>query len=143
MDVQGVVGEGREWAFYYPGPEWYSSDCVKNLILFFDGIALLVPDYMRARYGEQDPALVAGLEEHGLLHLLEPKRLMDKAAAEKLAEAMTAVIASGALDGLSKMREFQTLSMSRLGSDSDVGLSLMIFQELRERGLARDSQDGV
>ena len=36
-----------ELAFYYPNPVWSDSDWVKNLVLFFDGIALLVPDYMR------------------------------------------------------------------------------------------------
>jgi len=37
----------RELAFYYPNPMWHSGDWIKNLILFFDGIALLVPTYMK------------------------------------------------------------------------------------------------
>jgi len=36
-----------EIAFYYPNPMWYSGDWVKSLILFFDGIGLLVPSYMK------------------------------------------------------------------------------------------------
>ena len=33
-----------ETAFYYPGVIWRSADWVKSLALFFDKIALLVPD---------------------------------------------------------------------------------------------------
>lgn len=33
----------KEIAYYYPDPMWASGDWVKNLILFFDGIALLLP----------------------------------------------------------------------------------------------------
>ncbi len=39
----------RELAFYYPNPMWTHGDWIKNLVLFFDGIALLVPDYMKER----------------------------------------------------------------------------------------------
>jgi hypothetical protein len=63
--------------FYYPGPMWSSGDQVKNLILFFDGIALLVPNYIREKPFLQDPALATGLAEHGLLEILEPEDLID------------------------------------------------------------------
>ncbi|HEY5989045.1 MAG TPA: hypothetical protein VIV12_22100, partial [Streptosporangiaceae bacterium] len=33
-----------EIAFYYPGPLWRSGEWVKTLLLFFDGVALLVPE---------------------------------------------------------------------------------------------------
>jgi len=42
-----AVAKDKELAFYYPGPVWHSGDWIKNLILFFDGIALLVPDYIK------------------------------------------------------------------------------------------------
>jgi hypothetical protein len=95
----------RELAFYYPNPMWYSGDWVKNLILFFDGIALLVPTYMKRRPEEIDPAIVAGLKNHGLLHIIEPEKAVDRAATEHLAMALTNIISSGALDHLSKRRQ--------------------------------------
>ena len=33
-----------EIAFYYPNPMWHYGDWIKNLVLFFDGVALLVPE---------------------------------------------------------------------------------------------------
>jgi hypothetical protein len=42
-------GATREIAYYYPNPIWDQGDWVKNLILFFDGVALLVPDYLMYR----------------------------------------------------------------------------------------------
>lgn len=137
-------GSPPEIAFYYPNPMWYSGDWVKSLILFFDGIGLLVPTYMKDRPEMADPAIVAGLREHGLLHVLEPEVVIDAAATAKLATAMTDIITSGALDRLAKEgSEFAELSYSRLGGYGDRVLADMIHEELKRRGLARDTRDGV
>ena len=69
-----------EVAFYYPGPVWNSGDWIKNLILFFDGIGLLVPNYMTERPEQVDPAIAGALKEKGLLHILEPETLVDAKA---------------------------------------------------------------
>ncbi len=134
----------RELAFYYPNPIWFHGDWVKNLILFFDGIALLVPNYMKNRPEEADPAIVSGLKQHGLLEIIEPEKALDKSATEKLATVLADVIASGILDGLAKEKTaFHALSRSRLGYCGDEALAEMIFEELKKRGLAKDSEDGV
>lgn len=133
-----------EIAFYYPNPTWYSGDWVKSLILFFDGVGLLVPTYMKDRPEMADPSIVAGLREHGLLHILEPEAVVDAAATAQLATTMTDIITSGALDRLAtEGSEFAELSYSRLGGYGDRGLADMIHEELKSRGLARDTQDGV
>lgn len=134
----------QEIAFYYPNPMWYNGDWIKNLILFFDGIGLLVPEYMTDRVGESDPAIFEGLRQHGLLRLIEPEAAVDKVATEKLATALTDIIASGMLDDLGEQAsEFHALSMSRMGYWGRAGLARMIFEELRERGLAGETEDGV
>jgi hypothetical protein len=43
-----------------------------------------------------------GLRERKLLEIIEPEVAVDKQATERLATAMTGIIASGALDGLAK-----------------------------------------
>lgn len=134
----------QEFAFYYPNAMWVSGDWAKNLILFFDGIALLVPDYMKDRPEREDPAIVRGLKEHGLLHIIEPEKSVDRVATEKLVSAMTDIITSGALDQLRNSdTRFRELSMSRMGFSGDQGLARMILEELKQRNLARDSEDGV
>lgn len=134
----------KELAFYYPNPMWYSGDWVKNLILFFDGIALLVPSYMKQRPEEIDPAIVTGLKQHNLLHIIEPEKAVDKTAAKKLAAAMSDVVASGVLDHLAKEKTaFHELSMSRLGYMGDENLAKALFEELKKRGLAKDTEDSV
>jgi hypothetical protein len=141
---EAARAETRELAFYYPNPMWHRGDWIKNLVLFFDGIALLVPSYMKERPEETDPAIVAGLKQHGLLEIIEPEKAVDKSATEKLAMALTDVITSGVLDNLAKENTaFHELSMSRLGYYGDEGLAKMIFEELKKRGLAKDSKDKV
>ena len=145
LPVPGMTTtETRELAFYYPNPMWTNEDWVKSLVLFFDGIALLVPDYMKERPEEIDRPIVVGMKDQGLLEIIEPERAVDESATEKLATAMTDIITSGVLDELAKEETaFHKLSMSRLGSYGDEGLYNMIFDELRTRGLAMESEDKV
>lgn len=138
-----VASELPEFAFYYPNPMWHSGDWVKSLILYFDGVALLVPSYMTERPHQQDPAITAGLEEHGLLRILEPEAFIDQAAAERLAETMAELLHSGALEALPQESHFASLSFSRLGGSVDHGLAKMLAEELEQRGLAEKTQDGL
>lgn len=132
----------KEIAYYYPNPMWDRGDWVKNLILFFDGVALLVPEYIKEKPRMLDPAIVAGLEQHQLLHILEPETVVDATATAQLAGAMREIIESGKLDNLPPESTFDQLSMSRLGYFGDEGLAMELFKELSERGLARGTEDG-
>lgn len=136
--------QNREVAFYYPNPMWANSDWIKNLILFFDGIALLVPNYMTDRVDRIDPAIVAGLREHNLLHIIEPEKAVDRAATQKLATMLTDIMASGFFDKLSDDGSaFAELSMSRMGFHGDEEIAKAILAELVSRKLAQPSEDGV
>src|SRR5207249_5476022 len=134
----------KDVASYYPGPFWHSAGWIKNLLLFFDGVGLLVPSYMRGKPFELEPEMAHPLKREGLLHILEPETLVDRDATKQLATALSEVIASGALDPLGKKRsKFHDLSRSRLGGYGDVELARMILEELKRRNLANDSEDGV
>ena len=139
-----TTAETREIAFYYPNPMWVYGDWIKNLVLFFDGIALLVPNYMKERPEEIDRPIVVGLREQGLLEIIEPERAVDKSATKKLAKAMIDIIASGVLDELpNEETAFHELSMSRLGFYGHKDLYNRIFDELKKRGLAKESEDKI
>lgn len=131
--------------FYYPGPMWYRSEAIKNLLLFFDGVSLLVPSYMENRPEELNPELVIPLKEQGLLRILNPEQHVDQEATEQLATVMVDIITSGVLDRLATdgKTRFHELSRSRLGYYGDSGLAQMLLDELKQRGLARDTEDGV
>lgn len=135
----------RELAYYYPDPMWRSGDWVKNLVLFFDGVAILLPKYLSDKPGRVDPAITAGLEQHGLLEIVEPEVAVDKAATEELACALEGVFASGALDKLKAGdgSDFASLSMSRLGFYGNESLANEIFNALKHRKLVRETEDGV
>ena len=125
-----------EWAFYYPNPVWSQSHWLKNLILFFDGIALLSPEYARQNPLD-DGGDAAALRERGLLITLEPQTFLDRRGADVLAAAMTDFLTSGDLDSLARGRtEFHGLSYSPLAYLSDGGLTERIYDALHNRGLA-------
>jgi hypothetical protein len=133
-------------AYYYPAPYWGLAevDRLKSLLLFFDGIAILLPRYMSGRESAADPALAGPLREIGLLTILEPETFVDKAVTEALITAVAELITSGAFDELDHPKHaYQELSRSRMGWGADVELSDMITEELVARDLARPSEDGV
>ena len=134
----------REVAFYYPGHLWHHTDWIKTLLLFFDGIGLLVPEYKKGEPEARDPVLAGPLRDRGLLHYLVADEAVDKQATEQLATAIANFIASGAFDSLARDgTAFHEISMSRMGYYGDRGLAQMLFEELESQGLARKSKDGV
>jgi hypothetical protein len=131
-----------EIAYYYPGPLWRSGDWVKTLLLFYDGVALLVPEYMRDKPFRNDPVMAEPLQDRGLLHILEPETFIDRDSTERLTEILVDLITSGAFDQLERNSRFHELSYSRLGGMADADLAEMVLAALQERGLARATEDG-
>lgn len=142
-----------ELAYYYPEPYWLAreSSWIKSLLLFFDGVAILLPSYMLGRELVADPSLAEPLMDRGLLRVLEPEWFVDEQLADRLADGMVELIAGGAFDH-GAGSSFAALSMSRMGfaelSTTRMGIRHrgvfeMIHEELKTRGLALDSKDGV
>jgi len=144
-DASPTGPELPEIAFYYPNPYWSHVDWAKNLILFFDGIGMLIPEYMPDASRFDDQAVIAGLKEHNLFHVFQPETFLDNDSAIRLANAMTEIISSGVLDDLSKKDagSLAELSMSRMGYHVAEGYAKEIFDQLKKRRLAEDSRDGV
>jgi len=137
-----------EVAYYYSEPVWKIGDdegnWIKNLILFFDGVALLVPTYIRDKPFERDPAIAGGLAARGLLKILEPETFIDTDAVTSLADRLMPLLEEGQFNHLATEDvRFEALSMSRLGYRASADLAERIVSELRSRGLARESADGV
>ena len=137
--------ERLDVAYYYPAPYWNMGDSswVKSLLLFFDRVSILLPDYMYGRHHAADPALSEPLEDMGLLEVIEPSTWIDEDTATKLAEAVRGLLANGVFDALPKQVRFHELSQSRIGYGADVKLAESLTSELRAKGLARPSEDGL
>lgn len=134
----------NEIGFYYPGHLWYDIDQIKNMLLFFDGFGLLMPEYKKDEPEYYDPIIAAPLKDRGLLHYLVADEVVDATATEELVGAMLNVLKSGVLDPLNQDdTAFHTLSRSRMGFAGNWELASRLFEELREKGLARVSEDGV
>lgn len=137
--------EPSETAYYYPEPYWLVSDgsWVKTLLLFFDEVAILLPDYMVGRHRDADPSLVEPLKGKGLLRILHPEWFVDAELTERMTESVVDLISGGAFDNLPSEEPFAELSMSRMGYGAVEGLASMVYEELERRGLARPTEDGV
>jgi hypothetical protein len=134
-----------EVAYYYPEWHWRPDDhgWVKSLLLFFDQVALLVPDYKRHEPANIDPARAGALEDAGLLRIIEPEWFVDAEMTSSLAETMVTIIEAGAFDALSPSEQFAELSMSRAGYFGERAVADEVVGRLRERGLALETADGL
>ena len=132
-------------AYYYPAPYWEigESAWIKSLLLFFDQVAILLPNYMHGRHQAADPTLVEPLEERGLLRVLEPADWIDEDMAKTLAEIVSGLLREGVFDDIPEADYFAELSQARLGYAANFELADNLVSELKGRGLARPSEDGV
>ena len=139
------MSERLDVAYYYPQPYWGMGEggWVKSLLLFFDKVSILLPDYMYGQHHLADPVLAEPLEDLGLLEVLEPKRWIDQDMANKLAEAVNGLLADGVFDELPRDVDFHELSRSRMSYGVDFDLAESLVSELRAKGLAKPSEDGV
>ena len=81
-------------AYCYPAPYWHMGEggWVKSLLLFFDKVSILLPDYMYGRHHLADPVLAKPLADRGLLEVLEPTHWVDHDMAGSLAEAVSSCL---------------------------------------------------
>jgi hypothetical protein len=142
---ESSVAPPPEVAYYYPEWHWRPDEhgWIKSLLLFFDEIALLVPDYKRFGPANRDPALAGALQDAGLLRIIEPEVFVDSEMTTALAETMVTIIEAGAFDDLSREDDFAELSMSRAGYVGEREVADEVVRLLRDRQLARETADGL
>lgn len=134
-----------EVAYYYPEWHWSPDEhsWVKSMLLFFDEVALLVPNYKRHEPANLDPELAGALEDRGLLRIIEPEEFVDAEMTRGLSELIATLIDAGAFDDLPRPRRFAELSMSRAGYFGERDTAEAVIDALRSRGLATETEDGV
>lgn len=108
-----------EMAYYYPEPYWLADEggWVKSLLLFFDEIAILLPEYMRGRNVIADPTLAGPIEDLGLLRVIEPETFVDDATAAQLAEVIDALVESALSDARPIARPSGEVGRSRTADE--------------------------
>jgi hypothetical protein len=129
---------------YVHEPYWDIADggLIKAMLLYFDAVAVLVPDYIRGRAFREDPALAGPLFDRGLMHELSPESLVNERAASELAAIVDELLSIGAFEDLAGSAPMRELSYSRLGGFGDEEMAQHIIAELRRRGLAGETRDG-
>lgn len=139
-----------DFAFYYPGQRFKNVNWIKNLICFFDGIAMLIPEEMPNYLDSYAEQTVWALEDHGLFRVIHPEEVVDQQTTKALAKAFGKIIASGRLDdlasryyGSASASSFGLLAKSKVEVATDFILANSIFQELKSRGLASDLGDDI
>ena len=88
----------RKLALYFPGRVWTPSLPVRNLVLFFDGIAILNPPYQKELF-DASP-LAVELRREGLLKVFTPGELYDNTVVSGMAEFLRQVMAGPDVDRL-------------------------------------------
>ena len=64
-------------------------------MLFFDGVAMLVPEYMADEASFDDYPIVSALKEHGLFTIVRPEKAVSATETERLRMALADIIETG------------------------------------------------
>ncbi|MEV6305387.1 hypothetical protein AB0M02_38655 [Actinoplanes sp. NPDC051861] len=145
-----------EFALFYPWPpvERRSlSGWMKNVLLFFDGVALLAPPEALDRVFEGQEETVVPLLESGALRLLDPHRLIDDDVAQQLLDFLLQS-AAGIFDRyflaqgeharlMSVLEEtggviYESRQLGMYARRSVAEAAEMLWEELRRRGLVSE-----
>jgi hypothetical protein len=80
--------------YYFSGWIWEgaSTNFMKSMLLFFDGLALALPSDLAELMIDRDPILATPLAERGLLTNFVPAATLDAERAERLALTLTEVV---------------------------------------------------
>src|SRR5260370_7630263 len=104
-----------------------------KLVVCGEGMGVLGSGYMKGRQEQKEPWMVGPLRKAGLLHLLEPETLVDKAATQELTTAIGGLVRSGVFDGLEKDGTvFHELSYYRLVGLGDPAWDVTIVSEVQK-----------
>ena len=134
----------QETAYYYPEPYWLAREggWIKSLLLFFDQIAILLPDYMYGRHALADPTLAS----HSRIKVCS-------ASSSPSGSSIRMPRSSSRTSSLpSSRRVLRRPAAPRLvrgtldvthGQQPAEDLARTVYQRLAERGLATSSEDGV
>ena len=89
-DIAGAA----EYAYYFSDWIWSggSTDFMKSMLLFFDGLALALPPELATELIERDPILATPLAEKGLLVNFDPTVQLDAVTADRLANTLTELL---------------------------------------------------
>src|SRR4051794_35536377 len=104
-----AVAPREELALYHPWPSlddgWSSLDhhrslggWMKNMLLFFDGVAILAPPEAADRLTSTDEETMIPLVEQSLVRLLPPREMIDDATSEVILAFLFDAATSSALD---------------------------------------------
>jgi hypothetical protein len=85
----------RRVAYCHPESVSINANWLKNLVLFFDEICILLPDLYRDEFFTRLDWLVTPLINEGILHLLRPEDVVDEAVSDSMARAGNALIDIG------------------------------------------------
>ena len=131
-----VAGGRQELAYYATDWIWpsHNLDRMKSLLLFFDGIAMTLPEQHFQSAVDREPILAQPLLERGLLHNLKPEKWLTKDVAVGLRGLVGRLLSDRSLAmGRYDMDSRLTLTFGHFISSAED--SSRILDELRAQGV--------
>lgn len=113
------------------------------MLLFFDGVAILVPSEAEALVFRDQEETVVPLLDQGLLHLLDPATWIDHSVATGMLDLVLHIATSQELESIHSGRSldargilFRDLTGPRSLTRQEREASLIVWEEMQRRGLA-------
>jgi len=135
-----AIPDVEDYAYYVSDWIWPSQrvDLMKSMLLFFDKIALALPENLADETINRDPILAVPLAEKGLLVNIDPSEILDTQTAKRLAKTLTSLVAKS---DWSYGYTGVTLTPLHYGGMLAIGAVNQFETVLKRRGLMRAAKD--
>ena len=129
---------GKSFGLYTPGLVWRDPDAAKNLLLLFDGLALVAPAEYQERILRRHEWFTAGLDRHGALLMIDPADIFDDDTASAFISHIDDITGnSDLLAALKRAPAYRSITIdSRFTGTLGKTVGDLVFEDLHGKGLA-------
>ncbi len=131
----------KSFALYHPGPLWVQGASLKELLFFFDGVCVVVPEWA-VDLAFPNPETSEPLREMGMLKVFTPRQLLDDSGRQSIATTVSDIVDSGAVDTFEVANWPQHLSLrsiQRRVGHSEADLQAVLEAAFRRDGIVFDN----
>ncbi|MCC6425616.1 MAG: hypothetical protein IT435_02225 [Phycisphaerales bacterium] len=134
-DTHAVPSALARTAYYTDGIAWGRFNWPKSMLLFFEKVAVLVPDAEQDSFERSDEAVIAGLREHDVLRVLRPTDLVDSNASNRIIKQVRD--AANKIPDAADPDAPMLLYLEKLGNGPEAEQVKELANQLHEAGVAK------
>jgi len=132
----------KELVLYHPDYWFFDSDWAKNLLLFADGICLLIPSENQLNVVKKQEYFLRGCSDEGVIHILNAEEVITDIMTIKLRDTLETAISQGMFNDITQGAT-SLISLQRLGFESHYDSANWMYNALKKMNLVQKPKNNM